>query len=247
MEHLAVELLEHIFTMACTDGGYTGCSLSLVSTRVRAVSRAARFHSIALGSGRPQQVAQFTACLAAARAECTGTTPRVRHFFLVSAKRDKEPPSRPKDEDDTEQLEFNEHVIALLRIIAPDLYTFSLVHGHRMRSQELRVPLTGVCYPLLREFNLVGTWRVMSVEGEQEGPIFPSLTRLHLRVETRPLAARVDFPFWSANAPRVTHLRISNLGYHASGVVEGLKAVVLGESPLQCSCVSAIDICPTCS
>ncbi|KAI0722275.1 hypothetical protein C8T65DRAFT_545699, partial [Cerioporus squamosus] len=157
MEHLAVELLEHIFTMACTDGGFTGCSLSLVSKHVRAASQTARFHTIALASGRPRHVAQFAACLAVARAESTGTTPRVRHLFLVSAKREVELQTRPKDEDDMERLKFTAEVTELLRIIAPDLYTFCLVNGHRPLSQELRVPFMGVRYPLLREFTLVGS------------------------------------------------------------------------------------------
>ncbi|RDX55922.1 hypothetical protein OH76DRAFT_1337593, partial [Lentinus brumalis] len=44
--HLPTEVLEQIFLQACTDGGYTGCSLSAVSRRIRAVSHTVRFHSI---------------------------------------------------------------------------------------------------------------------------------------------------------------------------------------------------------
>lgn len=239
MEHLAVELLEHIFTMACTDGGFTGCSLSLVSKHVRAASQAARFHSIALASGSPPQVAQFTACLTTARAESTGTTPRVRHLFLVSAKRTIELQSRPKDEDDTERLKYIADVTELLRIIAPNLYTFCVIHGHRPLSQELHVPFAGIRYPLLQEFTLVGSGRIDGSLATGPSPNYPSLTRVHLWFcgLGYTMGVHVGFPqLWTEHAPHVTHLRISNLGYRASDVIHPLKSLALGEyALLNCS------------
>ncbi|TFK92854.1 hypothetical protein K466DRAFT_187605 [Polyporus arcularius HHB13444] len=230
MEHLAVELLEHIFTMACTDGGFTGCSLSLVSKHVRAASQTARFHSIALASGSPPQVAQFTACLTTARAESTGTTPRVRHLFLVSAKRTIELQSRPKDEDDTERLKYIADVTELLRIIAPNLYTFCVIHGHRPLSQELHVPFAGIRYPLLREFTLVGSGRIDGSLATGPSPNYPSLTRVHLWFcgLGHTMGVHIRFPqLWTEHAPHVTHLRISNLGYLASDVIHPLNSLAL--------------------
>ncbi|OJT02581.1 hypothetical protein TRAPUB_6885 [Trametes pubescens] len=48
MDTLPLETLQRIFELACTDGGYTGYSLSLVSRGIRAAARTTRFHSISL-------------------------------------------------------------------------------------------------------------------------------------------------------------------------------------------------------
>ena len=89
MHNLATELLEDIFELACTDGGYTGCSLSLVSKHIRALSRLNRFHSISLVSGTAQQLARFLNCFdaecEAARAQNGGRTPLVRHLCIAAA------------------------------------------------------------------------------------------------------------------------------------------------------------------
>jgi hypothetical protein len=48
MDRLPVELLEHIFTLACIDGGMTGCALASVSHSVRHASDSIRYHSVSL-------------------------------------------------------------------------------------------------------------------------------------------------------------------------------------------------------
>ncbi|TBU28774.1 hypothetical protein BD311DRAFT_722011 [Dichomitus squalens] len=50
MEDLPVELLQPICLYSCTDGGFTGSSLSLVSRHFQDISRTVRFHSIGLRS-----------------------------------------------------------------------------------------------------------------------------------------------------------------------------------------------------
>ncbi|KAI1795091.1 hypothetical protein LXA43DRAFT_64091 [Ganoderma leucocontextum] len=89
MATLPTELLGQIFTYACTDDGYTGCSLPLVSKHITAVSRPVRFYSISLTRASAEQVAEFSACLLAERALSmdTGAMPRVRHLCLSVAKR----------------------------------------------------------------------------------------------------------------------------------------------------------------
>jgi hypothetical protein len=52
METLPFELLERIFTCACTDNGRTGCALSAVSHHIRDASAPMRYHSIALIGAR---------------------------------------------------------------------------------------------------------------------------------------------------------------------------------------------------
>ncbi|TBU33752.1 hypothetical protein BD309DRAFT_851542, partial [Dichomitus squalens] len=44
--HLPLEIWQHIFLHACTDGGHTGCSLALVSRFFHLASHPVRFNSL---------------------------------------------------------------------------------------------------------------------------------------------------------------------------------------------------------
>ena len=86
--HLPFELIHMIFLEACTDGGGTGCSLSLVSKDVYKVSRAARFHSVSLLTPSLWKLRRFLeeynkARDAAIREAPHGTVPRIRHLCLL--------------------------------------------------------------------------------------------------------------------------------------------------------------------
>ncbi|KAI0363542.1 hypothetical protein BV20DRAFT_975566 [Pilatotrama ljubarskyi] len=87
LEDLPTELLYEIFRLACTDGGRTGCSLSLVSHRVRVLSRAARFNTLTLTAGSIWQIARFLRFLEdtveVAKRDRT-PCPRVRHLCVVT-------------------------------------------------------------------------------------------------------------------------------------------------------------------
>ncbi|KAJ8482528.1 hypothetical protein ONZ51_g5301 [Trametes cubensis] len=86
LESLPYELLEQIFRNACTDGGRTGCSLSLVSKRIRALSRSSRFHSVSLLTGTCSQLSSFLKTLERAREEAAVAgepTSRVRHLCIL--------------------------------------------------------------------------------------------------------------------------------------------------------------------
>ncbi len=82
LDKLAVELLTLISFYACTDGGPTGCALSLVSKRMRAASRPSRFFSVSLTTESPAQIKQFLACYQAECARATDVLPRVQHLCL---------------------------------------------------------------------------------------------------------------------------------------------------------------------
>ncbi|KAH9889079.1 hypothetical protein C8Q73DRAFT_179161 [Cubamyces lactineus] len=91
LDSLPYELLEHIFRNACTDGGRTGCSLSLVSKRIRALSRSSRFHSISLLTGTCSQLSCFLRTLEMAREEAAVAgepTPRVCHLCILLTTRE---------------------------------------------------------------------------------------------------------------------------------------------------------------
>ncbi|KAI0633281.1 hypothetical protein C8Q77DRAFT_776502 [Trametes polyzona] len=57
METLPLETAQMICELACTDGGYTGQSLALVSKAYRAISRRTRFHSLMLAASPRRQCA----------------------------------------------------------------------------------------------------------------------------------------------------------------------------------------------
>lgn len=236
MENLAAELLDEIFTLACTDGGYTGCSLSLVSKHLRAASRSARFYSVILVSGSAQQLSQFSSCFFSERTVTSGTTPRVRHLCIASAKRKARVAFRPKDEDDHEQQAFVADVAALLVAVAPDLYTLSLIYGHRPIPDELRFPdVLALHFPLLEELTIVGAgYRdlpVCSLLDPCGGcPIpstsLPRLSRLHLTYTFSGMRTGMDLDGWARRAPHITHFRVSNVSYYSSGILGQLKAFI---------------------
>ena len=60
MTYLPTELWHHIFSFSCTDGGYTGASLSMASRALRAYSATYRFHSIHLSS--LNKIEKFLSC-----------------------------------------------------------------------------------------------------------------------------------------------------------------------------------------
>lgn len=85
IETLPYSVLELIFLLACTDGGRTGRSLSLVSKTIHITSRAARFHSVSLLIGTSDQLVRFMQALNTARADARAqdvSIPCVRHLCV---------------------------------------------------------------------------------------------------------------------------------------------------------------------
>lgn len=75
---MPVEIWHKIFRMCCTDGGYTGRSLCLVSKRVRELSKQSKYHSIAIRGA--WQAVQFMQIL-----EATAFEPQpVCHLFITN-------------------------------------------------------------------------------------------------------------------------------------------------------------------
>ncbi|KAH9941838.1 uncharacterized protein BXZ73DRAFT_3553, partial [Epithele typhae] len=86
IQQMPVELLRNIFTLACTDGGFTGCSLSLVCKHFREVARPCRFFSVKLNIVtnllRPEIfVRSFQAEISR---EVGSERPRIRHLHIES-------------------------------------------------------------------------------------------------------------------------------------------------------------------
>ncbi|KAL1945739.1 hypothetical protein VTO73DRAFT_1741 [Trametes versicolor] len=82
MDTLPLETLQRIFQLACTDGGRTGNSLSLVSRGIHSAARTTRFHSIALIAS-PRRLQSF---LNLYERECDprcGDKPRIQHLHVA--------------------------------------------------------------------------------------------------------------------------------------------------------------------
>ena len=85
MNKLPLELLEDIFALACADGGRTGCALSLVSTHIRAASRAIRFHTLCLSPSTPLRISKLLSCVEKERdaGRELGRVPKIKHLAVV--------------------------------------------------------------------------------------------------------------------------------------------------------------------
>ncbi|RDX55410.1 hypothetical protein OH76DRAFT_1396796 [Lentinus brumalis] len=211
MERLASELLHHICTLACTDGGFTGCSLSLVSQYMRAASRSTRFHSITI-SGTAKQLDGFLSCLEKERAaNAHAYKPVVRHLFFAAAeggeigKDWRGDPANPSLE--AARAHYGQNLALLLRLVTKDLQTLCFVHCHGWRSLT-NLQISDVdcpkAFPVLRDLSLYGTNPFV------QGPVhFPRLTHLHLTFSAYSVAEKIKD--WADLAPRVTHLCVSDI------------------------------------
>ncbi|KAI0750710.1 hypothetical protein C8Q80DRAFT_1268027 [Daedaleopsis nitida] len=230
---LATELLENIFALACTDGGYTGCSLSLVSKDIRVTSRPTRFFSISLVSETAQPLAKFLRCFdaecAATRAHDGGRTPLIRHLCIAAAEgEDKKQSWRYDTQADAaceaavnkEQARYRANVVSLLQRVAPSLHTLSLVHWQGWQNLTMLPDIECAGFPLLQELTLVGPDPFIPAQGCTH-PLYPRLARLHL-VDN--WGSFEDLPRWlgGGRAPRITHLRLTNLAQ----IPAELKALV---------------------
>ncbi|KAI9065473.1 hypothetical protein FKP32DRAFT_1610697 [Trametes sanguinea] len=213
MDKLAVEILSQIFFYACTDGGPTGCSLALVSKRIRAASRPARFFSVALFSS-PAKIEQFLDVYQQERSRSLDMLPRVRHLWLSYDENSHEvpqpspPPVSPKAPASRAEFlamvqkrvqswqsahanldeQYSRVVPMLIRAVAADLYSLAF---NQIRWQNTAV--VRCCFPRLRELTLIGGNPNFLPCGatEDSAVLYPQLQRLH-HILT-PVGKKVDF------------------------------------------------------
>ena len=234
MDSLPVELIARIAFFACTDGGFTGASLSIVSKRIRDATHYARFLSIFLSS--PEHFAEFLNTYLAQRYRIPDVIPQVRHLFLSLLPIEGEPiyrfpPLHPplflREYDrylhrlGTLGEEYGATVCALVQTLAPTLESFTFVRG-----EWNHVPQLHCAFPRLRELTLVdGAPEFLRIADVPQGrvPLFPALERLHT-VECF-YARPVDLRQWAPHAPALTHVRISGVHFRDCSTVWSLKDV----------------------
>lgn len=235
MDSLPLETLQQIFELACIDGGATGNSLSLTSKQIRAAARRARFHTLHIAADSDGDI--FPDFVAFFKRECNSgpsERPRVRHLYLTLASlgdplpgnttqalRDPQPSSATPNcthEPPALPLEHltrrraREHAAQeLLLLVAPDLWT--LVVHEAPDGLHGQCPILEHTFPLLRDATLIrkstNFARLLSPDAEPPRAVFPRATHLHLI--PLPYTNDLHLSVWSILAPRVTHLRVSDV------------------------------------
>lgn len=116
MHNCPPEVLLKIFSLACLDGGATGCSLSLVSKHIGNVSSTVQLQSVYLNSA--QRMGQFLAVLQT-------RAPELRHVkhLLVS---DCGEPLGTRGRTCTKDEGHIRHYVAILLLVGPDLITLGV-------------------------------------------------------------------------------------------------------------------------
>ncbi|KAH9926621.1 uncharacterized protein BXZ73DRAFT_49274 [Epithele typhae] len=239
MDQTPVEILDTIFTLACTDGGFTGCSLSLASRQIGEIARSSRFYSVSLDIfNAPDRVQAFTTCFLAERARpVQWTPPRVRHLHLVSGEPFAKIQGNPKLDGDTRRTALGEQALALLDLIAPDLLTLTLVGTVFPPPALVSSTLN---FPHLQELAIIGgktrfaPW-ISTCTGApastsvptSAAPAFPQLT--HLRVTTD-LDAQ-NLRTWAARAPKLAHVRFECIDLNTHSWVGAHRAAQGSDDP----------------
>ncbi|OSD08419.1 hypothetical protein PYCCODRAFT_1429488 [Trametes coccinea BRFM310] len=246
MDKLALEILCQIFFYACTDGGPTGCALALVSRRIHAASRPARFYSVALFTS-PAKIEEFLRVYQHERGRSMDMLPRVRHLWLSYDENSHEvpqpspPPVSPKAPTSRAEFlailqrraqtwrsahaildeQYNRVIPMLIRAVAADLESLAL---NQIRWQSTAVVRCG--FPRLRELTLIGGDPNFLPCGatEESAVLYPKLQRLH-HILT-PIGKKVDFAEWTHHAPLLTHLRVSRLDYNPRITLKSLEQVI---------------------
>ncbi|OJT02584.1 hypothetical protein TRAPUB_6888 [Trametes pubescens] len=212
MDTLPLETLQHIFQLACTDGAYTGCSLSLVSHAVRTIACTARFHSVSLDAS----LHRLQVFVDLYQRECDlgqKYKPRVRHLHVSFPFI---PPRNPRASDlqPTATPEYLSAAQTLFQLVAADLVTLVVQFTN---GGSMNLPLIARPFPHLLEATFVGvqdfrTLLSTSEDANSATPLFPVMSHVYVVPSRRPGA--LCLPFWAANAPRATHLSVSRAEDH---------------------------------
>ncbi|KAH9937974.1 hypothetical protein B0H21DRAFT_757742 [Amylocystis lapponica] len=203
-DQFPAEIWGRIFSLACTDDGSTGLSLALVSRYVHDVSFPVQLQSIALAGF--VQVHRFADMLERRppHLRC------VRHFWFYSWE--------TLDDDalvqayltsqflGAEEMNRDEYTVAVSRVfqaVAPGLKTL-LFHLSDCSNIEL----------------------LNSRRYSHYCPVDISLPK-HLHI----VACCFYLPMFTGSVPALTHLRLSGVGLHPSGIVAGVIRAAISQPP----------------
>lgn len=198
MDHCPVELWSKIARLACTDGGRTGCSLSLVSQYIRDATASARYTSVAITNRASVQAFANLATTVEA------FNPVIRHLLVILEPEEKE------HEADTA----TDALKIILGLASRTLYTLHCHYGDPFRSSPFQKhTIWRFPFPVLTDltlYTLESDWDVPSTN------IFPSLNRLHLVEASDPVA------IWNEIALRTPSVQVVRLSLVDAFVGEDL-------------------------
>lgn len=239
LDVLPMELVQAIFTLACVDGGHTGCSLALVSKEVREASRLARFRCIALCSGEANQISQFFDALVGERA-CVpdGAKPRLQHLYISSPELSVSSVTRSlriELSGSPGRRMFLDQTSELLALVAPELQTLCVVQypGQFGLFDPLATPplviRPNLTFPQLRELTFAGRkvefmdhgdgWENVHM-GVGPAPWYPNLTRLNV------MDTYINDRFWKVHASGLQQLHVSISLHSPSSMWDGLEEII---------------------
>ncbi|KZP21318.1 hypothetical protein FIBSPDRAFT_931736 [Athelia psychrophila] len=228
METLPPEILHAIFTLVCTDGGRTGCTLSTVSRYIRAAALPIMLRTVVARGVRQMQA------LATLLEKRVPGNRMVRYLFLTDVRRSLQPALPPGlsllnatggydstmamgrgiDEHEREKSEAFEFkrtaaIQLILALTAPTLTSLSLV----IKQCQYTAVLLPVSLPGLTELTTImhirdPTLAVLSLESL---PHLPRLRRWNINMHNLGVASAYLARRISRIAPRLTHLRFCSV------------------------------------
>ncbi|KDQ62127.1 hypothetical protein JAAARDRAFT_30033 [Jaapia argillacea MUCL 33604] len=208
MDRCPPEIWLNIFNLACDDGGYTGCSLSLVSRCMYTLSKLVRYRSVALHGLR--RMRSFATVMEGTPLELR----RVRQLYISF----RDPPlktitgsDKPVDLEESQQRTTDAWKCAeaiyqilpsVLSAVAHSLESLTLV-----TCDDRPFALSPIPLPNILELTIYGIHEVSAWESDPVSlhPL-PTLRRLHLEGRTRDaVVTLVDL------APNLTHIQLSSI------------------------------------
>ena len=185
-----IEILDAIFSMACTDGGATGRSLSTVSKRIREVSKVFKYQSLLV---KQHQLRSLTLILHSLPLDAR----RVVHLVVQSS-------FWGQGYGLSEDRFFDTDKMRVLAVVAHSLRTLEV----RANRAQVLLP---IALPSLRTLTLHGVARAKN-HSQRNTACYPALKRFHFA----PHSARVYniFSLITRAAPTLEVLKLSHCKWY---------------------------------
>ncbi|KAF9072183.1 hypothetical protein BDP27DRAFT_434241 [Rhodocollybia butyracea] len=215
------EICHIIFCLACTDGGYTGRSLSVVSKYIRTISRPTMLQSMSI-IGYNQLLA-FLNILEQEQEQIqrqpndTASQRHVKYLFISAHSRNTAVDPKALTSEFSHKERAYEAFERILRLISP---TIRILHVFFIFYRTFLLLPVGL--PVLQELSLHGPMDSLSTDGGVS--IFPALRHLHI---TSPFHPHYLTGKLFLIAPELKHFRLSAPDHNEEFLVE--LQTILGE------------------
>jgi hypothetical protein len=211
MDCLPIELWSRIFSLACVDGGRTGCSLSEVSQYFRAAVLPVQVQSVAL-LGTYKMSLFYRRVLEARPPKHR----RVLHLFLSKATSNRSPHAQHEEvrTGSGDHRADRDILQGILACVGPELRTLTTLLTQHSHSID-RTSVLCNAFPHLEELTTGGCLFPPANSAALQ-ICFPMLTRLHM------LSVPDAVTLYTSRAPRLTHMRLSTVWSMSDELYDGL-------------------------